>query len=217
MSKQKTQLTKVEKFATKCKNKFLVDSYVNRYLQQTKSAVENLIAMSEIIYEMNSKVENAELSMNDLNYFCSSVGIDKKSSYFRKHVCIGKKADFLKKFINKIPSAVSTVYEITTVDADEIERLIEWNKLQPNTTLAELKSLVMKTTSNEKIKDKEINHIKIDFDYKKLSADVKLKIYDFYKSIKNNKELTVYFPLAKEFENQFSNVIDVEVKKLKYA
>ena len=70
MSKMQAQLTKIQSLATKCKDKKLVETYIARFFTQTKDAVENLISISEIVYEMNSKVESAELTINDLNYLC---------------------------------------------------------------------------------------------------------------------------------------------------
>jgi hypothetical protein len=210
MSKKISKSTKITQISKKCKNKEIVDIYISRYLNQTKSAVENLISISEIIYDMNSKVECGELTMNDLNYFCINVGLTTNSSYFRKHVCIGRKADFLKSLIDKIPSAVSTVYEITTVEPELIEKLVELEKIQPATTLAELKSLTLKTPINiQSNKPVTTSFIKIDFKIDKLSSEIKIKLLDFFNQIKIYNELKIEFPLIKYIENESNNVIDV--------
>jgi hypothetical protein len=221
MSKKMTKIDKIQRNANKCKDKELVDSYVTQYLNQTKSAVENLLSMSEIIYEMNSKVENGDLNENDLNYFCQNVGLNKKSSYFRKHVCIGYKADFLRAYIEKIPSAVSTIYEITTIDPERIIQLIQKNLLKPNTTLHELKCLAFKsngiTNANTSKKDKIRENISIEFDFNKMDTNTKCKLYDLMMQMKTLQKVKINFELENAFEKELNNVIDVEVKKLKYA
>jgi hypothetical protein len=212
MSKKTSKSTKIIQIAKKCKNKEIVDIYISKYLNQTKSAVENLISISEIIYDMNSKVECGELTMSDLNYFCINVGLTTNSSYFRKHVCIGRKAEFLKSLIDKIPSAVSTVYEITTIKPELIEKFIELEKIQPATTLAELKSLVWKSpTITQSNKPMTTSFIKIYFNIDKLSREIKIKLLDLFNEVKNFNELRIEFPLIKYIENESTNVIDVVV------
>ena len=215
MSKMQTQLTKIQSLATKCKDKKLVETYISRFFTQTKDAVENLISMSEIVYEMNSKVESAELTMNDLNYFCLSIGMSKNSSNFRKHVCIGRKADYLKRLSKDIPSAISTVYEITTIDPDEIEKFIEWKKLTPSTTLSELKMLAFKKPTIASSKSTPYNFIKIEFDPNNLSFELKKKFLDFVVEIQN--KVTVKFPLMNEFEDACNEMNDDKEKELAYA
>jgi hypothetical protein len=215
MSKMQTQLTKIQSLSTKCKDKKLVETYISRFFTQTKDAVENLISMSEIVYEMNSKVENAELTMNDLNYFCLSIGMTTSSSNFRKHVCIGRKADYLKRLIKDIPSAISTVYEITTIDPDEIEKFIEWKKLTPSTTLAELKMLAFKKPNITSSKSTPCNFIKIEFDPNNLSFELKKKFLDFVLDIQN--QVVVKFPLMNEFEDICNVMNDDKAKELTYA
>jgi hypothetical protein len=171
--------------------------------------------MSEIVYEMNSKVESAELTMNDLNYFCLSIGMSTNSSNFRKHVCIGRKADYLKRLIKDIPSAISTVYEITTIDPEEIEKFIEWKKLTPSTTLAELKMLALKKPNNICSKSIPCNFIKIEFDPDNLSFELKKKFIDFVAEIQN--QVTVKFPLMNEFEETCNEMIDDKEKEIDYA
>jgi hypothetical protein len=217
MSKIQTQLNKIQSLATKCKDKKLVEMYISRFITQTKNAVENLISMSEIVYEMNSKVESAELTMNDLNYFCLSIGMTTSSSNFRKHVCIGRKADYLKRLIKDIPSAISTVYEITTIDPDEIEKFIAWKKLTPRTTLSELKRLALKTPVKQTLLSTTKNYIQIDFDLDKLSLEVKQKLLFFVTALKNENQLKVQFPLFNEFENACSEIIDENAKVISYA
>jgi hypothetical protein len=217
MTKQTTQLSKVQVLAPKCKDKKLVDQYVLKFFDKTKNAVENLIAMSEIVFELNSKVDDLELSINDLNYFCHNVGLSTGSSTFRKHVCIGRKADYLRRLIEDIPSAISTVYEITTIDPDEIEKFIEWKKLTPRTTLTELKRLALKTPVKQPSLSTTKNYIQIDFDSNQLSLEVKKKLLYVVTTLKNENQLKVQFPLFNEFENACSAIIDETAKVISYA
>lgn len=217
MTKQTTKLSKVQVLAPKCKDKELVDQYVLKFFDKTKNAVENLIAMSEIVFVLNSKVEDLELSINDLNYFCHNVGLSTGSSTFRKHVCIGRKADYLRRLIQDIPSAMSTVYEITTIDPDEIEKFIEWKKLTPRTTLSELKRLALKSPVKQSSQAATCNYIQIDFDLNQLSLEVKRKLLYFVTALKNETQLKVQFPLFNEFENACSEIIDETAKVISYA
>ena len=76
------------------KNTTLTDEYVEKYMQATTDAVESILNMGLAVKEVYYKSKNGELNKHDLEYFCKSVGLDPKSSQFRKYKCIGSKFCF---------------------------------------------------------------------------------------------------------------------------
>ena len=101
----------------KCENKEFVDQLIQQYLNDTKSAVENIIRMCESVSEMHRAFMNKKISSHDIDYFCLSVGLQKNKSQYRKYICIGNHADQFRSHIEKMPQAISVLYEITTLNS----------------------------------------------------------------------------------------------------
>lgn len=122
----------------------MVDGLIQRYQKSTKNAVENILEMGLAVKEIYHQSKNGVLNDSDLQYFCKTVGLDPKSSMFRKYKCIGEKAHIFKQYLDKLPQSFSVIYEIATLDADLFDSLVVNGKVGANITLEELKRLASK-------------------------------------------------------------------------
>lgn len=209
VSKKKT----VNSVSLKCSNKSFVDSLINRYSMQVKSAVEHTIEMCKTVSELHDAQKNGTINEFDVDYFCMSVKLRKDSSQYRKFICIGSAYDLFKKYIDRVPQAVSVLYEITTIDPDKFIELVNHNLIDQSTTLHKLKILAGKpvTTSNS-TQDK--HGLTIDFELEKISPSTAKILFDFYTKLKSNNEVKVestqMITLQKLFDE--SNIFDLSVE-----
>lgn len=184
-----TKIQKLEKLKTKCTDIDFINQSISNYQKQTKNVVEQTLMMCETVNSIHRKVKKGELKEYDLDYFCNCVGLDKNSSTFRKFICISKHSETFKKYIDKVPSTISVLYEITTLDPDMFEMMIKNNLLHQFITLSEVKKLsnkvVMKTISNEVC-------IKIEFDVDSTSQESLILINQIKDSLRSNNEIKVH-------------------------
>lgn len=131
--------------STLCKNKMVTDEYILKYQTATSNAVESILNMGLAVKEVYYKSKNGELDSNDLQYFCETVGLDPKSSTFRKYKCIGEKSHIFKQYLDKMPQSFSVLYEIATLDADTFDRMYVNGSTSPTITLEQMKKLAKKT------------------------------------------------------------------------
>lgn len=144
-----TAVQKYEKLGNKLSNKTLVNELIARYQSDTKNAVQNIINMCKTVKEFDVKVKLKELTESDLNYFCATVNLRKESSTFRKYLRIADKADMFEKYLEKVPASYTILYEITTLDADQFDKLIQSKQFNNFITLNEVKKISGKQSSKK--------------------------------------------------------------------
>jgi len=124
-----------------CKNKKLTETYINTFQSSMKTTIESVLKIGECLRDIKLKEKSKELNIYDLRYFCTTVGINEDSSTFRKFMRIGEKSEEFKKYLDKLPSSYTVLYEITTLDPELVDTLISQNQIKPTITLKELKKL----------------------------------------------------------------------------
>jgi len=142
-----TPIKQNQHLSTYCKNKKLTDEFIKIYQQSTKSTVEHILNMSLCVRDIKLKQRSGELNDSDVKYFCYSVGITEKSSTFRKFMCISERVEEFRKYLDKLPSTYTVLYEITTLDPDKFEELMSNNEIHSYITLKDIKSLSGKVPS----------------------------------------------------------------------
>lgn len=147
MSTKMRKLQKIEKLTTKCSNPELVNQLIDKYLSDARSSVEHTLNMSVTVLAMHEQTKSGLLKEMDLDFFCLSVGLDKKSATFRKFCCIGAYAEKFHLVIDRLPSAYTTLYEITTLDPEKFEWMLSHDLVTPNLTLKEVKALTNKVSN----------------------------------------------------------------------
>jgi len=197
-----TTIQKLENLKSKCTDINFLNQCITSYQHQTKVGVENTLMMCDTVNLIHQKVKKGELLESDLDYFCNSVGLDKKSSSFRKLICISNHSDKFRKYIERTPSAISVLYEITTLDPDLFERLIKSNILNQSITLSEVKRFTNK--SSPKFQTNAVS-VKINFDLEKTTYESAVYINQMMDYLRVNNEIRVFVqnePGLKQFLNQ---------------
>ena len=203
-------------YAHKCKDKNFADQMIAVYKNETTTAINSIIGMSKAVETMDRRYRNEEISNDDLEYFCLSVGLKKLSSQFRKFVCIGRHADKFMEYIDKMPQSISVLYEITTLDPEIFETLIDKNLIYPNLSLSKLKHLAQKPQRKTSTPSQSFDSITINFEPDTLSEQSKEILILILKKVKQSSDLTVKLPstaaLATYFEDELARdeFIDVE-------
>ncbi len=169
----KTEISKMEKIksiASQCKNVDFMNSMIDRYQESTKSAVENILNMCVAVSEISAKHKANEINDFDMTYFCSQVGLEKKSATFRKFRQIGDHAERFYKHMNTLPSAYTVLFQITTLDPDKFEEMIANEQITPSLSLEKLKQLVDPSVSSNTPDDVTF---KVEFNMQRLSNESK--------------------------------------------
>jgi len=141
---KKTQLQNQQYLIQRCKDKTLTDECITKYKKSTKGAIDQILLMGESVLEVYELTKSGNLNEYDLNYFCMNVGINQKSSTFRKYKAIGENADKFRQYMDKMPSAFSVLYELATLEADLFEKIVINGKYGKDLTLKQVRQLANK-------------------------------------------------------------------------
>jgi hypothetical protein len=201
--KQRIKLSavqKYEKLASKLSNPNLVKDLIAQYQSDTKNAVQNILNMCKTVKVLNDKVKSKELTESDLNYFCATVCLDKKSSTFRKYLCIADKAQLFQKYLEKVPASYTILYEITTLDSEQFESLVKSKQLNNFITLKEVKKISGKTPTVQPKNTLEVA-LTIKFDTTNVSKESLKVIAECYQFLKPLNDIEVAIPNAKVLQS----------------
>lgn len=186
---------KLDAIHYKCSNQALVDDSISKYLNSTRNAVENILEMCNVVATLHELVVNNKIVESDLDYFCESVSLSKSSSTFRKYVCIGRRYDNFKKYIENLPSSYTTLYEITTAPPELFELLMQSGKVHKLISHRDVKELLSKTPTSTTSKKATSSSapITLKFVESYLTEDIKKLISNFYNELRalSNIEIDV--------------------------
>jgi len=195
-----TAVQKYETLASKVSNPSLVKELIEKYQSDTKNAVQNILNMCRTVRLLNDKVKSKELTEADLNYFCATVCLDKKSSTFRKYLCIADKAQLFEKYLEKVPASYTVLYEITTLDSDQFELLLKSKQLSNFITLNDVKKITGKTP-NVQLKNTSEVTLSVKFDTTSVSKESLQVIAEYYQHLKPLNDIEVVIPNAKVLQS----------------
>lgn len=131
---------------TKDNNQTVIESFIYKYQNSTKNAVESILNMGEAVFEIYTKAKAKELTEEDLDFFCKSVNLDLKSSTFRKYKSIGQNANRFRVVMDKLPATFSVLYEMATLSGDDFERLVMNKSYSKSISLDQFKKMMQKST-----------------------------------------------------------------------
>ena len=185
-----TAVQKYEKLALKLSNPNLIKELIAKYQNDTKNAVKNILNMCLTVKELHEKVKSKELTATDLDYFCTTVSLDKDSSTFRKYLCIADKAEMFEKYLERVPASYTILYEITTLDADQFDLLIESKQLNNFITLKEVKKISGKQSS----KKANTVTLRVQYDNSTISKQSLQVVRDCFRELIALSDVTVDSP-----------------------
>lgn len=175
--------------------KNMIDEYVNTYFIESKNTVISTVRIAKIVLDIFNKYSTNDIQKSDFDYFCRQVNLDPASSQFRKYLCIANKADRIEQFIDDMPSAVSVIYQITTLEPEKFEELVESNELNRNLTLSKLNSLFPKNKEHKKATEISVTQsdiiVSIKFNENESNASIVNTVSEIRELIKKNNSCSI--------------------------
>ncbi len=96
----------------------LVADYVARFNTFGKKSAEGVIGMGKTALEARRALKDT----NNFRKFCNGIPFENGSSAVRKLIDIGRKADLLEKHLDRLPSSWTTLYTLSTLSEEQLER-----------------------------------------------------------------------------------------------
>lgn len=103
--------------------------YVDLAFKYFKQSAKNILLLGKTIVEANEA-----LSPDEFATFCQEIGIEKNSATFKKFHKIGSRAFQLEPFLEKLPTAWTTLYKLSTLQPDDLNVITSGEFLSPLTT-----------------------------------------------------------------------------------
>ncbi len=96
-----------------------VNAYVAEFNLFAAKTADAIIGMGRVVFRAKQNLGS------DFAKFCEDIRFKEKSSAIRKLEQIGRKADFLEKYADRLPNTWTTVYRLTQLGNDVLESAIE--------------------------------------------------------------------------------------------
>jgi hypothetical protein len=111
-----------------------ISELVNRYHSIGKRSVRSILDMGILFFQAHEELEKAELEE-----FYQEINLPPKGSTGKKYKAIGAKASLLEAHIDLLPNDWTTIYELTKLEKDQFDRLVQDNLLHPGVTQQAIK------------------------------------------------------------------------------
>lgn len=121
-------------------------SYAAQIMSLAKSGTENTIDMCEVFFQAKNSLGDEFATL------CAAINYDVQSATIKKYVLIGENADKFRQYIDRIPSAWTTLYQLTQLSDDQFHQLMEHGKITPLSTGEEIKLLANESKPKPKPK-----------------------------------------------------------------
>jgi len=129
------------------KNDSLLHFLTTQYKTAAKKGCQATLEMAAIIVRAHDALEKTLLPA-----FYEDIGLAPDGSKARKLKRIGelaKNSARLQPYLEKLPSAWTTLYELTKLESDQFQRIMDSDAAQPLATWAELKAVIESDESDE--------------------------------------------------------------------
>lgn len=103
-----------------------VQGYLDRYHTALRKTAQSVLDVAATVLEAKE-----ELSKHEFEAFLQQVGFDEKSSTYKKFVAIARKKELLEHYVDMLPTAWTTIYQLAKLDADEFEQVTKSGQLNP--------------------------------------------------------------------------------------
>lgn len=122
-----------------------VTAYVAQFNQYSRKTAEAIIGMAETIFSAKKSLDADPLMFDntpiEFNQFCRAIGYDPDGSSIRKLIKIGEMADMLKRHTEQLPNTWTTLYTLTRLGSETMERLIDQQRIVATMTAKEAMAL----------------------------------------------------------------------------
>lgn len=113
-----------------------VNEYVVEFTQFANKTAQAIIGMGRVVHRAKSTLGK------DFGVFCAAIRFDTKSSAIRKLDQIGKMAELLDKYADRLPNTWTTVYRLTQLGDDLLEQALNADVVSPTMSGIEAGRLV---------------------------------------------------------------------------
>lgn len=114
-----------------------VTHFVERYRFYAKASAENIIQLATTLVEAGR-----ELSQTELTAFCKEIGVNQKSSTYRKLTHIGLNATRFDDHLDRLPTAWTTVYNLSKLSEHDFEKVVANDNFSPTMTAKSINEIV---------------------------------------------------------------------------
>lgn len=97
--------------------------YVAEFKRGVEKTARATLEMGRVVYEASRMLDSYQFQ-----HFCKEVGYSDNSSTIRKFIAIGKVYPRFIQYADQLPSAWTTIYQITQIPADEFENYLKHGK-----------------------------------------------------------------------------------------
>jgi hypothetical protein len=170
----------------KLRKKIMFDSekLAEKVNSLSQSSVSNILEISLAFFEAKQ-----HLPKDQYCDFLNRTRYKDNSSMIRKYLCVGKSYQRLSSIAQNLPPVFTTIYKLSTVTAEELDKLIASNILHPDVQTREIDA-ELKPHSKKQIPARftiEFNDHDCDFELKALYDVIKTN-YASFLQIKMNDE-----------------------------
>ena len=116
----------------------IVIKFVDQFNQFSRRSAEAVIGMGRTVLE----AKQALVTKNDFQRFCNGIRFDNGSSALRKLEQIGKKADILDKYLDRLPSCWTTLYYLSQLNEKQLQQGFDEKRIDHTISGDQAKELV---------------------------------------------------------------------------
>jgi hypothetical protein len=112
-------------------------NYVSRYKDLVAKGAKAVIDMCLLLQETKKSLNSIEFG-----HFCKEVGLERDGSTSRKLLTIADKATRFQPYLESLPSAWTTLYQLSILENKQFDDLAKSNALSPYTTSGDISELL---------------------------------------------------------------------------
>ena len=114
-----------------------VQGYLDRYNTALRKTAQSVLDVAATVLEAKE-----ELTKPEFEAFLQQVGFDEKSSTYKKFVAIARKKELLEHYVDTLPTAWTTIYQLAKLDADEFEQVASSGQLNPLMSANQISTII---------------------------------------------------------------------------
>jgi len=114
-----------------------VQSYLDRYHTALRKTAQSVLEVAATVLEAKEQLSQPEFAA-----FLQQVGFDEKSSTYKKFIAIARKKELLEHYVDTLPTAWTTIYQLAKLDADQFEQVRNSGQLNPLMSANQISAII---------------------------------------------------------------------------